>query len=91
MDRAFLYDENATGMCSEEEYPYMAHKTQWSACASEQGLCTAVEHTRVATFLDVAPTNEDLMAALVEQPVSVAIESSPMSFQLYKSVGTTSP
>ena len=86
MDNAFLFDENSTGLCSEDDYPYAMHKRWFRGCASEKGLCTPVEHTRVKTFIDVPNTAQDLMEALAEQPVSVAIEADTQSFQFYKSV-----
>ena len=85
MDNAFLFDENATGICSEEDYPYVMHKRWLRGCGSEKGECTPVEHTRVKTFEDVENTVEGLMAAIAQQPVSVAIEADTQSFQFYKS------
>jgi hypothetical protein len=86
MDNAFLFDENSTGICSEEEYPYVQHKRWFRGCASAKGYCTGVNHTRVESFIDVPNTADELMAALAEQPVSVAIEADKQSFQFYKSV-----
>jgi Papain family cysteine protease len=73
MDNAFLFDENSTGICSEEEYPYVMHKRWLRGCGSEKGECTPVEHTRVKTFVDVENTVEALMEAIAQQPVSVAM------------------
>ena len=86
MDNAFLFDENSTGICSEADYPYVQHKRWFRGCASAKGLCDPQNHTRVDTFVDVVNTVEDLVAALAEQPVSVAIEADQQSFQFYKSV-----
>eukprot|EP00934_Nitzschia_sp_Nitz4_P006446 Nitzschia sp. Nitz4//scaffold382_size14485//43//1292//NITZ4_008933-RA/size14485-snap-gene-0.12-mRNA-1//1//CDS//3329549908//6436//frame0 len=85
MDNAFLFDENSTGLCSEEDYPYAGHKRWFRGCAAKKGLCESVEHTRVKGFVDVDNTVEALMEALVFQPVSVGIEADQRSFQLYKS------
>jgi hypothetical protein len=87
-----LFDENSTGICSEVDYPYAGHRRWIRGCAIEKGFCTGVEHTRVASFVDVENTVQGLMEALAEQPVSVAIEADQQSFQFYKSVsgsGTT--
>lgn len=81
----FLFDENSTGICSEEDYPYAGHKHWFRGCASEKGLCTPVNHTRVKTFIDVENTVEGLVGALAKQTVSVAIEADKRSFQFYKS------
>lgn len=85
MDNAFLFDENSTGICSEEDYPYKGHKSWINGCASKKGLCTPVNHTRVETFIDVENTVEGLVEAIANQPVSVAIEADKRSFQFYKS------
>ena len=73
MDNAFLFDENSTGICSEEDYPYAMHKRWLRGCASEKGECEPVEHTRVKSFIDVENTVDALVEALVKQPVSVAM------------------
>lgn len=73
MDNAFLFDENSTGICSEEDYPYVMHKRWLRGCGVTKGECVPVEHTRVKAFLDVENTEEALMAAIAEQPVSVAM------------------
>jgi hypothetical protein len=86
MDNAFLFDENLTGICSEEDYPYVQHKRYFRGCASAKGLCTPQNHTRVNTFIDVPNTVKDLVAALAEQPVSIAIEADTTSFQFYRTV-----
>jgi len=85
MDNAFLFDENSTGICSEEDYPYAMHKRWLRGCASEKGECVPVEHTRVKTFIDVENTVDALVEAISKQPVSVAIEADKQSFQFYKS------
>jgi len=83
MDNAFLFDENSTGICSEEDYPYVQHKRWFRGCASSQGLCKPQNHTRVKTFIDVKNTVHDLMAAIAKQPVSIAIEADQSTFQFY--------
>jgi len=85
MDNAFLFDENSTGICSEEDYPYAMHRRWLRGCDSEKGECTPVEHTRVGTFIDVENTVDALVAAISKQPVSIAIEADQQSFQFYKS------
>ncbi|KAG7343098.1 cysteine protease [Nitzschia inconspicua] len=85
MDNAFLFAENSTGFCSEEDYPYVMHKRWLRGCASEKGECIPVEHTRVKTFEDIENTVEALMEAIAQQPVSVAIEADQQAFQFYKS------
>lgn len=85
MDNAFLFDENSTGICSEEDYPYAGHRRWLSGCGSEKGECTPVDHTRVKSFVDVVNSVDALVEALSRQPVSVAIEADQRSFQFYRS------
>jgi C1A family cysteine protease len=85
MDNAFLFDENSTGICSEVDYPYAGHKRWFRGCDIKRDLCQGVNHTRVESFEDVKNTVVDLMEALVQQPIAIAIEADLQSFQFYKS------
>ena len=75
MDNAFDYAID-NGMCTYDEDPYEAKK----------GTCD-LNCNKVAYFsscIDVTPNNEQaLMAAVAQQPVSVAIEADTTVFQLY--------
>ena len=84
MDNAFMFDENNTGICTEEDYPYAGRKHWIRGCFEKKGLCDDVSHTRVKSFVDVNGTNLDLMSAIRFQPVSVAIQADQMAFQFYK-------
>jgi len=79
MDNAFAFDENVTGLCSEEEYPYAGHRHWLSGCMEAQGLCTDVPHSRVSSYVDVKNTTHSLMRAISKQPVSIAIEADKVS------------
>jgi len=78
MDPAFVYDETAGGLCTFEDYPYVA--TQHT-CDIE---CTKVPGSAPESYVDVDHSADALMAALAKQPVSVAIQANQMKFQLYK-------
>ncbi|RQM22609.1 hypothetical protein B5M09_005570 [Aphanomyces astaci] len=79
MDHAFGWIKNHVGLCKEEDYTYHANA---STCVKSK--CTAV--TKVTSFTDVTPNDEDeLKAAVARQPVSVAIEADQPEFQFYKS------
>ena len=81
MDDAFQYDENAGGLCSEADYPYKA--VQSDVCMNN---CTKVPGSHVSSFTDVEPNDVDkLMAAITQQPVSVAVEADTLEFQMYSS------
>mmetsp|Transcript_18687 Transcript_18687/g.28837 ORF Transcript_18687/g.28837 Transcript_18687/m.28837 type:complete len:388 (+) Transcript_18687:126-1289(+) len=86
MDNAFAFDENSTGICSEEDYPYAGHKHWFQGCAEQKQKCQDVPHTRVQTFVDVTNSStRALMEAIAIQPVSIAIEADERTFQFYKS------
>jgi len=80
MDGGFKYEEGVDA-CTEESYPYKA----------KNGICQASTCTvgipkhAVVGFMDVDMYSDDaLMEAVAQQPVSVAIEADKMAFQLYK-------
>eukprot|EP00541_Cyclophora_tenuis_P014585 CAMPEP_0116548486 /NCGR_PEP_ID=MMETSP0397-20121206/4360_1 /TAXON_ID=216820 /ORGANISM="Cyclophora tenuis, Strain ECT3854" /LENGTH=344 /DNA_ID=CAMNT_0004073135 /DNA_START=58 /DNA_END=1092 /DNA_ORIENTATION=+ len=80
MDNAFLYDENTTGICAEEDYPYAGHKRWFRGCMEKKKLCDDVPHTVVSSFVDVNETVADLMEAITFQPVSIAIQADQIQF-----------
>jgi len=79
MDNAFQYDEHTKGLCSEEDYPYEAVD---ATCRKDS--CEPVPDTQLKSFVDVDPMDVDaLMAAVIINPVSVAVQASQMAFQFY--------
>lgn len=80
MDNAFKYAEQA-GMCTEDSYPYQGKN---NICMSN---CTVgIPSGDVTGFKDVESQSENaLMEAVAQQPVSIAIEADKQVFQLYKS------
>merc|ERR1711979_176905 len=79
MDNAFKFAE-ANDLCTEESYPY---KAQGGSCAASS--CTVgIPKGHVTGFKDVkADSKEDLMSALNQGPVSIAIEADRSIFQFY--------
>lgn len=77
MDYGFQYIIDNKGVTTEAAYPYTAED---GSCVSK-GLPVAA---RLSGFKDV-PTNSEtaLMTAIVQQPVSVAVEADQDAFQLY--------
>jgi len=77
MDSAFKYIIAEGGLCSEASYPY----------TGSDGTCKSSSCQKVATissYKDVpVDSNDAMMAALAQQPVSIAIEADQMSFQFY--------
>jgi C1A family cysteine protease len=84
MDNAFSWTKSNGGLCTESGYPYTSGTT------GQKGTCTTTctKNTAVApkSFTDVAKNSDNaLMTALAQQPVSVAIQANQPAFQLYKS------
>ena len=77
MDDAFKYIESAGGLESESTYPYTA----------ADGTCKFDKSKVVATidgYKDVTPKSESqLMAAVAQQPISIAVEANQLSWQFY--------
>merc|ERR1712176_720863 len=81
MDTAFRYAED-NSLCTEDSYPYTAKD---GTC--DVSTCTVgIPKGAVTGFKDVAADSEQaLMSALNQQPVSIAIEADKSIFQLYHS------
>jgi C1A family cysteine protease len=84
MDNAFKWTTSNGGLCTESGYPYTSGTT------GQKGTCTTTcaKNTAVTpkSFTDVAKNSDSaLMTALVQQPVSIAIQADQPAFQLYKS------
>jgi len=85
MDDAFTYVQKNGGITTEDQYPYTSGTTQKSgSCATSDW--TNVDGSAPAGFTDVQPNSvADLMSAVAQQPVSIAIQANQAAFQLYKS------
>jgi C1A family cysteine protease len=84
MDNAFGWIEKNGGLCTEADYPYTSGTTKSPGSCDTS--CTVVDNSKITTFTDVEPSSDaDMMAALVQQPVSIAIQADQKEFQLYKS------
>jgi C1A family cysteine protease len=78
MDYAFQYIEQY-GLESESSYPYVARV---QACKYDASKVVA----RISSYKDVSQDNEQaLMAAVAQQPVSVAVEADQAAWQYYSS------
>jgi len=79
MDNAFKYIIANGGLCSEADYPYTASD---GTCKSSS--CKPV--ATISSYHDVPADNANaMMAAIAQQPVSIAIEADQMCFQFYSS------
>lgn len=76
MDYAFQYIIDNKGITSEADYPYTAVD---GTCKKNQKA-----YATISSFVDVQTNSDEaLMTAVVQQPVSVAVEADQNSFQLY--------
>merc|ERR1712110_233143 len=81
MDNAFQFAEN-NAICTETSYPY---KAVGGSCKASS-CTTGIPKGGVTGFKDVTVDSEQaLMSALDQQPVSIAIEADKSVFQLYSS------
>jgi hypothetical protein len=84
MDQAFQWTMDNGGICTEADYPYVSGKSRDNEDCIQDS-CTKDVAVTPTTFTDVAESDEDLMDALAQQPVSVAIQANQPAFQFYKS------
>ena len=73
-DNAFQYVISNKGLCSESSYPYKGKNGKCQTCQPVAS---------ITSFVDVNPTEQDLMQAVARQPVTVAIEADQVLFQSY--------
>jgi len=76
MDYAFEYIIKNKGICTEASYPYKAVDESCKACTNV---------VTISSYKDVAESENALLAAVTQQPVSVAIEADQSAFQFYSS------
>jgi len=81
MDYAFLYAEQS-GVAKESDYPYTA---QQGTCELSAVTDLALKSGDVKGYHDVDQDAAALKSALMQQPVSVAIEADQNIFQQYSS------
>lgn len=84
MDYAFTWIGKNNGLCLESDYPYVSGTTKTAGSCAKT--CKNVAGTDITKYVDVESGSDSaFMAALAQQPVSVAIEADQREFQLYKS------
>jgi C1A family cysteine protease len=80
MDNAFDWVQSNGGIELESDYEYTASNGQCKAIQSK-----VVKGTAPKSWTDVESNDDSLMMAIMQQPVSVAIEADQTSFQFYSS------
>ena len=84
MDNAFNWISKNGGLCTENDYPYISGTTKTADTCKTS--CKLVGGSKILKYVDVAASSDTaFVAALAQQPVSVAIEADQRDFQLYKS------
>ena len=84
MDSAFQWIEQNNGLCLESDYPYVSGTTKKSGSCEES--CAIISKSAIHDYKDVTPNSDNaMMTALMQQPVSIAIQADQKEFQLYQS------
>ena len=84
MDSAFSWIEKNGGLCTEEDYAYTSGTTKTAGSCDTS--CSIVSGSEIISYTDVkANSDSDMMTALAQQPVSIAIQADQKDFQLYNS------
>jgi len=82
MDSAFKWTQKNGGLCTEADYPYVSGTTTKNEdCVQDS--CTKVAAVTPTSYTDVKESDDDMMSALAQQPVSVAIQADQPAFQFY--------
>jgi len=85
MDSAFSWISKNGGICLESDYPYVSGTTK-ARGTCVQSSCSIDAESAIKSYTDVQTNSDEaMMSALAQQPVSIAIEADQSSFQLYKS------
>lgn len=85
MDNAFAWTKSNGGLCLESDYVYTSGTTGKSG-SCEASSCSKDTGIAPKSYTDVQKYSDDaMMSALAQQPVSIAIEADQSAFQLYKS------
>jgi len=84
MNQVFDFISKNEGLCTEQDYPYKSGTTQKAGTC--QTSCKSVSGSKISKHTDVLPNSDNaMMTALTQQPVSVAIQANQKEFQMYKS------
>lgn len=84
MESAMVWIGKNNGLCTEQAYPYVSGDTQTNGPCQKS--CSIVSGSDISSTVSVSSNSDNaMMTALAQQPVSVAIEADQSSFQLYKS------
>ena len=81
--QGFIFAEN-NSLCTEAAYPYTgANGSDWEHCHQEQNGCKIVPGSTPTSYTNVPQTEAALLAAVAQQPVSIAMDASCPGFMQY--------
>jgi len=80
MDMAYEYVIGNHGLCTEQNYTYVAHD---QTCKNSCNVSTLSNINSCQYKMNL--TNEEMKQVIFQQPIVVAIQADHMSFQFYKS------
>ena len=84
MESAMVWIGKNNGLCTEQAYPYVSGTTKTNGPCQKS--CSVVSGSDISSTVSVSANSDNaMMTALAQQPVSVAIEADQSTFQLYKS------
>ena len=84
MDNAFTWIGDNNGLCYENDYPYISGQTKSSGSCKTS--CKNIKNSKITEFVDIIKSSDtEMMSAVAQQPVSIAIQADQREFQLYKS------
>jgi len=82
MAQAFDWVNQNGGICTEEAYPYVSASGTAPSCSAGPS-CTK-ENVRPTSHTSVESNEQSFMAAVAQQPVSIAVEADQSAFQFFK-------
>ncbi|KAI3414797.1 uncharacterized protein J3R85_015835 [Psidium guajava] len=77
MDNGFQYIIDNQGISSTSDYPYTGVD---GTCDNQ---ASSIVKAKISSYTDVNPSEDDMLAAVATQPVSVALDASGYEFQHY--------
>lgn len=82
IQRTMTWEGKNGGLCTESAYPYVSGTIK--SAGTCQKSCSPVSNSKIGSSTSVSANSDNaMMTALYQQPVSVAIEADQRDFQLY--------
>lgn len=86
IDTAFSFVKANGGLCTEADYPYVSGASPYNSTQLQCATCNKNAAVAPESFNFVTPNStQALMSAVVQQPVSIAIQANSETFKFYSS------